>query len=511
MAQKIYDGVNDVARNTIRAYGEVSNIARNLIRGYLGDKNGIARQFWGAMGLVIFDEGEFHHVPDEFDFEENVESCITTIADLAQYFRTASLLWVYDHHLVNTPWTVDEDLFIDSNYADYEVQIFKNEIYIPIRRIQNPSKLRIIAKGNLCFRACRISNGNMTKSTYFGSICSVNLAVKEIDISDSAYIDYIEIQAPDSHEADDEDVTNPYIYQPIPFVVTNRIYTNNNGYGLPGYEWNQMSGGKLRCFLKYREPDGSNQCIYMMSTEPFSVEGTYRWGTPEIHETWYSSQIQANPPIHAIVREGYWWGYKIQNLPQWHTNYRGGWNTNWDKQVGQIVLYGHLNVLPIPTGVENPLQLIKRIEVIGGKIRGIYSLTYPNANVFDAGTISKNNGSRTPVTKPNEGDGVCFISLNGLGTSFGGNWIVTCCIALSSDEALLTAPSIGNNVTSHVINGVTYWIGLQATNASWGGGTQVENSLGLPVYEDLYICEVNRSPTTERVAELIALLGIEVT
>lgn len=163
-----------------------------------------------------------------------------------------------------------------------------------------------------------------------------------------------------------------------------------------------------------------------------------------------------------------------------------------------------------------------RIHIFGGNanrtehwsygegINAIFSNLYPDANVTEAGTISKNNGSRTPVTKPNDGDGVCFISKNGLGTGWGGNWIVTCCIALSRDAALLTAPNTGNNVTSHVINGVTYWIGLQGTNGSWGGGTQVENPLGLPIYDDLYICPVNASPTTARVTELIELLGIQV-
>lgn len=346
MAQRIYDGIDNVARNTIRAYGEVSNIARNLIRGYLGDENGIARQFWGAQGFVIFDKGEWHYVPQGFDLEQNYSETNGKISDLASNFLTDKVLWVHDASIQNQ-WTVDDEDFLNSNYTDYEEQITKNEIYIPITQIQNPSKLRIIARGNLFFYACKISNGSMVRSGKMGTICSESLAVKEIDISNNGYTDYIEILASNSYEANNEDVTNPYVYQPIPFVVTNHIYTNNNGFGLPGYEWNQISGGELRCFLKYREPDGSNQCIYMMSTEPFSVEGTYRWGTPEIHETWYSSQIQANPPIHAIVREGYWWGYKIQNLPQWHTNYYGGWNTYWDIDVGNIVLYGDLNILAL--------------------------------------------------------------------------------------------------------------------------------------------------------------------
>ena len=164
-------------------------------------------------------------------------------------------------------------------------------------------------------------------------------------------------------------MVNPYVYQPIPFIETGHIYTNNSSaYNLPGMEINQISGGRLYCFLKYREPDNSNQCIYMMSTEAFSVEVTYRFYNRPTYETWYSEQIQADPPIHKIVREGYWWGYKPQNLPYWHTNYRGGWNNYYDIDVGNIVLYGHLNVLPIPTGTQDPLQLIKRIEVIGGEL-----------------------------------------------------------------------------------------------------------------------------------------------
>lgn len=368
MAQRIYDGINNVARNTIRAYGEVSNIARDLIRGYLGDENGIARQFWGAQGFVIFDKGEWHYVPQGFDLEQNYSETNGKISDLASNFLTDKVLWVHDASIQNQ-WTVDDEDFLNSNYTDYEEQITKNEIYIPITQIQNPSKLRIIARGNLFFYACKISNGSMVRSGKMGTICSESLAVKEIDISGQEYIDYIEVLAPNEYETTNEDVTNPYVYQPIPFVKTNRIYTNDKGQtGLPGYEWNQISGGTIVAFLKYREPDDSNQCIYMMSTEAFSVEMTNRALSGPIYETINSQQIQTNPPIHKIYLEGYYWGYKVQNLPQWHTNYRGGWNMYWDIDVGNIVLYGDLNILPTPTGVQNSLQLIKRIEVIGGEI-----------------------------------------------------------------------------------------------------------------------------------------------
>ena len=364
MAQKIYDSVNNIARNKFldKAVNTVNTL---MLKGQV-DAEGVARQFWGALGYVIFDNGEWHYVPQEFDLVQNYAETNGKVSDLTTDYLSDKLLWVHDAD-INRQWVVNNDDLLDSQMNDYENQICKNEIYIPIDRISSPSKLRIIGKGNLMFTACRINNGSMVKSN-LGGICSENLAVKEIDISGQEYIDYIEVLAPNEYEATNENVTNPYVYQPIPFIETNHLYTNNNGFGLPGYEINQLSGGQMYCFIKYREPDGNEQCLYIMSKEAFSIELIGRWGNPPTREVINSTQLQANPPIHAVIRESYWWGYKWQNIPIWHTNYRGGWNTYWDIDVGNIVLYGHLNILPTPTGVQNSLQLIKRIEVIGGEI-----------------------------------------------------------------------------------------------------------------------------------------------
>lgn len=369
MAQRIYEGIDNVARNTIRAYGGIDNKARTLVRGYLGDAEGVARQFWGALGYVIFDNGEWHYVPQGFDLVQNYAETNGKVSDLTTDYLSDKLLWVHDAD-INRQWVVNNDDLLDSQMNDYENQICKNEIYIPIERIEQASKLRIIAKGNLTFNAMMVGNnrvmGSLVKDK---AICGSDLTVKELDISLNSWIDYIKISAPDEYEATNEDVTNPYVYQPIPFIETNHIYTNDsNAYHLPGYEFNQISGGILKAFLKYREPDGSDQCLYIMSTQEFTLEFIERWGTPSRTSIVQSTQISSNPPIHALIREGYWWGYKWQNIPIWHTNYRGGWNMYWDIDVGNIVLYGDLNILPTPTGVQNSLQLIKRIEVIGGEI-----------------------------------------------------------------------------------------------------------------------------------------------
>lgn len=348
MAQKTYCGIGNIARQVPdKGYGGDDNeIARKLIKGYCGDSNNIARQFWGALGYVIFDNGEWHYVPQGFDLVQNYAETNGKVSDLSADYLTDKLLWVHEVAISNQ-WDVDDEDYLNSNYTDYSEQITKNEIYIPIDRISSPSKLRIIGKGNLMFTACRINNGSMVKSN-LGGICSENLAVKEIDISGQAYIDYIEVLAPNEYESTNEAVTNPYVYQPIPFLIQNHLYTNNSSaYNLPGMEVNQISGGDMYCFRKYRDPDDSNQCLYMMSTAPFSVEVTYRFYNQPTYETWVADQIQTNPPVYAIIKEGYWWGYKFQNVAIWKTNYHGGWNYYWDIDVGNIVLYGDLNILAL--------------------------------------------------------------------------------------------------------------------------------------------------------------------
>lgn len=370
MAQKTYCGVENIARQVPdKGYGGVENLSRKLLKGYCGDNNNIARQFWGAIGYVIFDNGVWDYVPQGFDLVQNYVESFNKQSDLEPYFLTDKTLWVHDAD-INRQWVVNNDDLLDSQMNDYENQICKNDIYIPIERIEQASKLRIIAKGNLTFNAMMVGNnrvmGSLVKDK---AICGSDLTVKELDISLNSWIDYIKISAPDEYEATNEAVTNPYVYQPIPFLIQNHLYTNNSSaYNLPGMEVNQISGGEMYCFRKYREPDDSNQCLYMMSTAPFSVEVTYRFYNQPTYETWVAEQIQANPPVYAIIKEGYWWGYKFQNVVIWKTNYHGGWNYYWDIDVGNIVLYGDLNILPTPTGVQNSLQLIKRIEILGGTL-----------------------------------------------------------------------------------------------------------------------------------------------
>lgn len=142
----------------------------------------------------------------------------------------------------------------------------------------------------------------------------------------------------------------------------------------------------------------------------------------------------------------------------------------------------------------------------------IYSTEYAKANVsVPSGTkvITVNNGNRSPVSK-GKGDAVCFAVKNAEGGSWGGNWMGTVSIALSAEAALLTAPNIGGRTGHYTIDGITYYVGYQSSNARWGGATEVSSPINVPILEDFFICNPNQSPTDEKVAEIIELFGIKV-
>ena len=156
---------------------------------------------------------------------------------------------------------------------------------------------------------------------------------------------------------------------------------------------------------------------------------------------------------------------------------------------------------------------IQKLQLYGEIKSRIYSRAYPYANIYQIFILCRNDGQRTPVYRESTGDAVAFISLNGLGTGWGGNWITTVCIALTQEEALLKEQSGTGGVNCHAytIDGVTYWVGLQASNRSWGGATRITaNPASLPVFDDLFICNVNQSPTIQRVRELIEMFDIKV-
>ena len=46
MPKKAYVGVSNKAKNVVKVRLGVDNIARNVLKGYVGDENGIAKQWW---------------------------------------------------------------------------------------------------------------------------------------------------------------------------------------------------------------------------------------------------------------------------------------------------------------------------------------------------------------------------------------------------------------------------------------------------------------------------------
>jgi hypothetical protein len=142
-------------------------------------------------------------------------------------------------------------------------------------------------------------------------------------------------------------------------------------------------------------------------------------------------------------------------------------------------------------------------------LKTIYSAIYPNADVYDAGTVSVNNGNRSPVTKVNSGDSVVFCVRNGQGTAYGGNWMVTICIALTPEAARLTAPNTGDGISTYTYNNTTYYLGGQSSNATWGGATEISSPIGVPIFDDWYVWPVNGSVSQAQFEEIMQRLDIQ--
>lgn len=142
------------------------------------------------------------------------------------------------------------------------------------------------------------------------------------------------------------------------------------------------------------------------------------------------------------------------------------------------------------------------------KFKHIYSLIYPNANVYSAGAVSVNNGNRSPVTKTGNGDSVVFCVRNGSGSEYGGNWMDTVCIALTPEAALLTAPNIGSGTVPYTIEGVTYYVSGQGSNASWGGATTISSPIGVPIFDDWFMWQPNYNMEQSVLIEILQRLKI---
>ncbi len=163
---------------------------------------------------------------------------------------------------------------------------------------------------------------------------------------------------------------------------------------------------------------------------------------------------------------------------------------------------------PVNYGV-SPVLNIRSIEI---RTVSIKSSLYPNANVYRAGIISTNNGSRTPTSKYANGDAVAFCVRNGGGTGYGGNWMVTVCVALTEDAARLDATGTGSSVANHTINGVTYYVSQQGSNSSYGGATEISSPIGLPIFDDWQVCSPAFNPAVnqQQLTDIIQTLDIRV-
>ena len=123
--------------------------------------------------------------------------------------------------------------------------------------------------------------------------------------------------------------------------------------------------------------------------------------------------------------------------------------------------------------------------------------------VRDEGIICENNGERSPITKVNNEESICFIVTDAGGNDYGGNWIFVFSIGFTDSAAKLTSPNIGNATIQ--IDGITYYIYWSGSNASYGGATEFYNPLNLPVFNGKVI-NINSNPTTEQLKYMLELV-----
>lgn len=222
------------------------------------------------------------------------------------------------------------------------------------------------------------------------------------------------------------------------------------------------------------------------------------------YDAWFSYGVAYNGKMHLIGGTA---------RPRWHYAFDG---EKWER----VATYPK-NIYYCPAVVYQD-----KIHMLGGvnaddyrrhysweeDVPDIYATEYAKANVsVRSGTqiITTNNGSRSPVTK-GKGDAVCFAVRNAEGSSWGGNWMGTVAIGLSEEAAKLYSPYTGAGIGTYTIDGITYYVGYQSTNASWGGGTDISSPIGVPIFQDWFMHEVNGAFTQAKIEEIIDVLGIRV-
>lgn len=173
MAKKAYGGVSDLSKNGIKIYGGVNNLSKKIVSGYVGVGNK-SKRFWPPgppiyETYVIFENGEFFNVYDDFDFSdyheyigEKWDNYLYDRVTFNSFADAYNVVWLHSANLFdidpNIEWTI-KDIKIDSGYDVNMVDPYlMNEIIFKISlRFSSPYH-------NLC---CKITYyGNIELSTY---------------------------------------------------------------------------------------------------------------------------------------------------------------------------------------------------------------------------------------------------------------------------------------------------------------------------------------------------------
>ena len=466
MAQKAYGGVGGKARNGIALYCGVNGKARKVVKGYVG-VNGKARQFWGASGWRREDDIPYNFYQGSAVVYHSKVHLLGGVESPREHYSWDGENWVHES-------TLPHDCILSGAI------VWNDKIYIFGSATNYTYDVNAVYSWN---RYQWTQEANTPVS--FHGINRAHIFKSYIHLIGSDYNYYSQWRYDSKFDGSAWTTFDMGVFFYSTALFNDKIYLLGDS-GTGGSKWAIFDGNSVTPYadwgqLPYLFQHGFalkyGDKIHMLGSNQANQSRDYR----KNHYTFDGQNFN-----------------KASEMP--HNFY-----------YAPAVIYKNRIHIFGGANVTTPVEDNRRKHwSYGADTKDVWSTIYPNAEVSTACTVETNNGNRTPVTKVNDGDAIVFIATNSRGSGEGGNWFSAVCVAKTREAALLSAPTTGTGATKYTINGTDYYVSYQSTNAIWGGGTQFDNPLGLPVFQNFYLCAPNGTPTSEKVMEIIDMLGIQI-
>ncbi len=122
----------------------------------------------------------------------------------------------------------------------------------------------------------------------------------------------------------------------------------------------------------------------------------------------------------------------------------------------------------------------------------------PQWLVHDGGTVLEtNSGSRTPITKRNDGWAICCVIIHCNDGQYGGNWTNTFLISPESSAADMSMPNAGSTTVVRSYRGMNWTIVGCGHSLRYGGASDANSRFPVLDWEGAQAGTVNGAPMTE--------------